>query len=203
MLNNYLFDVIKLTISGLLVVMAAFYIARPYLERFEKQQLIGLKQTFTKETLPLRLQAYERLVLLIDRINPANILVRLNDQGLSAGELHYLVLTEIRNEYQHNITQQLYVSIVSWDITKRVKNDTVLLMNSALKAIPAEASALAFGKLVLEQISRMESDPYEVAAALIRDEAEQLFWSGPSKSVNVNKYLQNGHQQHKEYQFFW
>ncbi len=175
MLNNYLFDVIKLTISGLLVVMAAFYIARPYLERFEKQQLIGLKQTFTKETLPLRLQAYERLVLLIDRINPANILVRLNDQGLSAGELHYLVLTEIRNEYQHNITQQLYVSIVSWDITKRVKNDTVLLMNSALKAIPAEASALAFGKLVLEQISRMERDPYEVAAALIRDEAEQLF----------------------------
>ncbi len=175
MLNNYLFDIIKLTISGLLVVMAAFYIARPYLDRFEKQQLIGLKQTFTKETLPLRLQAYERLVLLIDRINPANILLRLNNPDFAAGELHYLVLAEIRNEFQHNITQQLYVSTTAWEITKRVKNDTIFLMNSALKALPPEASGLEFCRLVLEQISRMESNPYEVGATLIREEAEQLF----------------------------
>lgn len=175
MLNNYIFDIIRLTISGLLVVMAAFYIARPYLDRNEKQQLLGLKQTFTKETLPLRLQAYERLFLLIDRINPSNILVRLNHPDFSAGELHYLVLAEIRNEFQHNITQQLYVSNTAWEITKRVKNDTLLLMNSALKALPPEATGLEFCRLVLEQINRMENSPYDAAGFLIREEAEQLF----------------------------
>ncbi|MGI4729868.1 MAG: hypothetical protein ACRYGB_14935 [Janthinobacterium lividum] len=175
MLNNYIFDIIRLTISGLLVVMAAFYIARPYLERNEKQQLIGLKQTFTKETLPLRLQAYERLLLLVDRINPANLLIRLNNPEYSAGEMHYLVLAEIKNEFQHNISQQLYVSNTSWEITKRVKNDTLLLMNSALTALPPEATGLEFCRLVLEQISKLETSPYEAAAILIREEAEQLF----------------------------
>ncbi|MGI4806390.1 MAG: hypothetical protein ACRYFL_16600 [Janthinobacterium lividum] len=175
MLNNYIFDIIRLTISGLLVVMAAFYIARPYLERNEKQQLIGLKQTFTKETLPLRLQAYERLLLLVDRINPANLLIRLNNPEYSAGEMYYLVLAEIKNEFQHNISQQLYVSNTSWEITKRVKNDTLLLMNSALTALPPAATGLEFCRLVLEQISKLETSPYEAAAILIREEAEQLF----------------------------
>ncbi len=174
MLNNYLFDIIKLTVSGLLVVLAAFYIAKPYLERFEKQQLIGLKHSFTKETLLLRLQAYERLALFIDRINPVNLLIRLNDQNYSAGELHYLVLKEIRNEYEHNITQQIYVSSASWEIVKRVKNDTITLMNSAIKAMPAQANCREFSRLVLDQISRMENSPYEIASALIHDEASQI-----------------------------
>ncbi|MGI4749671.1 MAG: hypothetical protein ACRYFB_03460 [Janthinobacterium lividum] len=175
MLNNYLFDIIRLTISGLLVVLAAFYIGRPYLDRYEKKQLIGLKQTFTKETLPLRLQAYERLVLLIDRINPSSILVRLNNPDFSAGELHYLVIAEIRNEFQHNITQQLYVSNTAWEITKRVKNDTLMLMNGAIKVLPVDASGLEFCRLVLEQINSMENSPYDAAAILIREEAQQLF----------------------------
>ena len=174
MLNNYLFDILKLTVSGLLVVLSAFYMARPYLERFEKHQLIGLKQSFNKETLLLRLQAYERLALFIDRINPVNLLVRLNDQSYSAGELHYLIVKEIRNEYQHNITQQIYVSNTSWEIVKRVKNDTVSLFNNALKALPPQANSLEFGKLVLEQISRMENSPYDIASVLIHDEAGQI-----------------------------
>jgi hypothetical protein len=175
MLSNYLFNIITSTISGLLVVLAAFYIAKPYLERFEKQQLIGLKQGFNKETLPLRLQGYERLLLFVDRINPVNLLVRLNSSGYLAGELHYLVLTEIRNEYQHNITQQLYVSTNAWEIVKRVKNDTISLVNNAVKALPVEATGLEFSKLILEQISKLENSPYDVAAAIIREEAAQLF----------------------------
>jgi len=123
----------------------------------------------------LRLQGYERMLLLVDRINPVNLLLRLNNQDYSAGELHYLVLAEIRNEYQHNITQQLYVSTASWEIVKRVKNDTISLVNNAVKALPAEATGLAFSKLILEQISRMESSPYEVAAAIIREESAELF----------------------------
>ncbi len=174
MLNNYLFNIISSTISGLLIVLAAFYIAKPYLERFEKQQLIGLKQAFNKETLALRLQAYERLVLFIDRTNPVNLLLRLNNQNYAAGELHYLALAEIKREFQHNITQQLYVSTASWEIIKRVKNDTISLINNALRALPAEANGTDFSRLILEQISRMESSPYEVAAALIVEEVSQL-----------------------------
>jgi len=175
MLNSYFFDIVKSAVSGLILIVAVFYLLKPYLDRFDKQQLIGLKQNSGKSTLSLRLQAYERLVLFIDRTNPVNLLIRLNDPNYSAGELYYLVLTEIRNEYQHNITQQIYVSASSWEIVKRVKEDTISLMNSAIKASPPQTSGLEFSKLVLEQISRMENSPYEIAAMLIRNEAQHLF----------------------------
>src|ERR1700709_769344 len=110
MIQNYLLEIVKLTLAGVGVVYVAFYLLKPYLDRSENLQLVELKKTISSQTLPLRLQAYERLVLFVDRVNPANMLIRLNGTAFSAAELHALAVTEIRSEYQHNVTQQLYVS---------------------------------------------------------------------------------------------
>jgi hypothetical protein len=105
----YLFDIIKYTIAGLAVVWVAFYLVKPYLDRDEKIQLLEFKKAITNQTLPLRLQAYERLVLFIERANPSNMLPRLHGPAYNAHELYSLIVDEIRVEYQHNITQQIYV----------------------------------------------------------------------------------------------
>src|SRR5471030_1008084 len=105
-LYPYLLDIIKYTVAGLGVVWIAFYLIKPYLDRSENLQLVELKKTISNQTLPLRLQAYERVVLFIERINPANMLLRLNDPSYSAADLHMLIVVELRNEYQHNVTQQ-------------------------------------------------------------------------------------------------
>ena len=113
-LYPYLLDILKYTMAGMGVVWIAFYLFKPYLDRSENIQLIELKKTISNQTLPLRLQAYERVVLFIERVNPANLLIRLNSTAYPAAELHSLIVTEIRNEYQHNVTQQLYVSNRAW-----------------------------------------------------------------------------------------
>src|ERR1700761_8936976 len=107
-LLSYFFDIIKYTIAGLGIVWIAFYLLKPYLDRDEKIQLLEFRKSISNQTLPLRLQAYERLVLFIERINPSNMLVRVNAPSYTAAELYSLMLEDIRSEYQHNITQQIY-----------------------------------------------------------------------------------------------
>jgi len=172
---TYLLDIVKYTIAGLGVVWIAFYLIKPYLEKNEKIQLLEFKKSIANQTLPLRLQAYERLILFMERINPENMLVRLNPGNYTAAELHSIIISEIRNEYQHNITQQIYVTSRAWGVTKRVKEDTLNIVGNAIKSLPEGASGLDLGKTILIQLSQLENNPYELGGELIRKDLEDLF----------------------------
>ncbi|MFD2144881.1 DUF7935 family protein [Mucilaginibacter antarcticus] len=172
---SYLLDILKYTIAGLGVVWIAFYLLKPYLDRNENLQLIELKKTISAQTLPLKLQAYERVVLFIERMNPTNLLVRLTNPDYSAAELYMLVVAELRNEYQHNVTQQIYVSAGTWAIVKRLKDETLAVINSVVKILPENATGLELSKAVLTHISQIENNPYDAGLALIRKELEELF----------------------------
>ncbi|QHS54429.1 hypothetical protein GWR56_02305 [Mucilaginibacter sp. 14171R-50] len=174
-LYNYLFDILKYTVAGMGIVYIAFYLFKPYLDKSNTLQMLEFKKAVSYQTLPLRLQAYERLVLFIDRINPANLLIRLNGNGYSAAELHSIILNEVRTEYQHNVTQQIYVSTQAWAIVKRTKEDTLSLINNAVKAIPDNATGLDLGKVILTHLSKLDEDPYEIATNLVRKDLDNIF----------------------------
>src|ERR1700712_740774 len=175
MIQNYLLEIVKLTLAGVGVVYVAFYLLKPYLDRSETVQLVELKKTISSQTLPLRLQAYERIVLFVERVNPANMLVRLAGTDLSAAELHSIIVAEIRNEYQHNITQQIYVSARAWAIVKRVKDDTLSVVTNAVKALPENTTGLELSKTILAHLSHLEDNPYDIAGKIIREDMEGLF----------------------------
>ncbi len=172
---NLLLDIVKLTIAGVGVIYVAFYLLKPYLDRSEQVQLMELKKTISNQTLPLRFQAYERIVLFVERVNPANLLIRLSGSAGSAAELHSMVVAEIRNEFQHNITQQIYVSSRAWTLVKRVKDDTLSVINNAIKALPENATALELSKTVLAHLSHLQDNPYDIALNIIREDMEAFF----------------------------
>ena len=174
-LSSYLLDILKFTLAGIGTVYAAFYLIKPYLDKAEGLQLMELKKAISNQTLPLRLQAYERIVLFIERVNPANMLVRLNGTGLSAAELYSVVASEIRTEFQHNITQQVYVSSRAWMVVTRVKDDTLGVVTNAVKALPETATALDLSKTVLAHLSHLQDNPYEIALKIVREDMEALF----------------------------
>jgi hypothetical protein len=174
-LYPYILDILKYTVSGLGVVWIAFYLFKPYLDRSENMQMAELKKSISSQTLPLRLQAYERVILFIERVNPANMLIRLNGTAYSAAELHSLTVAEIRNEYQHNVTQQLYVSSRAWGIVKRVKDDTLSIVNNAVKALPENATGLELSKVILAHLSNLQDNPYEIGTNLVKKDIEELF----------------------------
>lgn len=171
----YLFDILKYAIAGLIVFFTGFYVVRTYYDKLKMIGLLELKKNTQGHTLPLRLQAYERMVLFVERINPANMLVRLYVSEISASEMQRLIVSEIRTEFQHNISQQLYTSNQTWLIVKRLKDDTVTLINSAGKSLPANASALELNKAVLIHLSQLEENPYDSALTIIKQDIHQLF----------------------------
>jgi hypothetical protein len=172
---NYLLDILKLTIAGVGIIYVAFYLLKPYLDRSEQVQLIELKKTISSQTLPLRLQAYERIVLFVERSNPANLLLRVSGTAESASELYTMIVSELRNEYQHNISQQIYVSSRAWTIVKRVKDDTLSVTTNAVKALPENATALELSKTILAHLSSLQDNPYEIALNIIREDMEAFF----------------------------
>ncbi|MGZ3813266.1 MAG: DUF7935 family protein [Mucilaginibacter sp.] len=172
---EYLLGILKFTLAGVGTVYVAFYLLKPYLDRSEHVALMELKKSISHQTLPLRMQAYERIILFVERVNPANMLIRLSGTASSAAELHSMVVSEIREEYQHNMSQQIYVSTRAWTIVKRVKDDTLSVVTNAVKALPAGASALDLSKTILAHLSHLEDNPYDIATRIIREDVEQLF----------------------------
>jgi hypothetical protein len=171
----FLLDIVKYSVAGMGVIWMAFYLIKPHLDKSEQIQLLEFKKAVANQTLPLRLQAYERVVLFIERINPGNMIIRLNSPEYTAADLHSIIITDIRNEYQHNITQQVYVSSRAWSVLKRVKDETVNMVTAAYKSLPENATALDLGRTILLQFSQVEDNPYDIGTDLIRKEVELLF----------------------------
>ncbi len=173
---DYLLDILKFSAAGLIVIFTAWFFIKDFIsERFNYQNL-ELRKAKMDHTLPLRLQAYERTVLFLERINPASLLIRLHISGMSAREMQNIILSDIRAEYQHNISQQIYVSDITWAIVKKIKDDTISMVNNTVNALPADASALDLSKTILSHLAGLESEnPYEVALSIVKRDVQSLF----------------------------
>ncbi len=101
-------------------------------------------------TRQLQLQAYERLILLTDRIALPNVISRVNQPDFTAREMQSLLTHSIRQEFEHNITQQIYVSAEAWDAVRNLKEQNLLIVNQVASFLPGEASGMELNKSLLE-----------------------------------------------------
>jgi hypothetical protein len=117
-----------------------------------KEAKLGMKEraSATVNVKQLQLQAYERLLLLTDRIALPNLINRVNQPGFSAKDMQALLTQTIKQEFEHNITQQIYVSPEAWDAMRNFKEQNLLIINQVAAILPAEASGLDLNKSLLE-----------------------------------------------------
>lgn len=124
---------------------------------------------------PLQLQAYERLVLLAERIALPNLISRLNQPGISATEMKIILTENIKQEFSYNSTQQLYVSPVSWDAVRNLKEQNIMVINQVAATLPAEASAADLNKRILElMMSQPNGALHELVLQALNFEAKKL-----------------------------
>ena len=141
---------------------------------FEKQKW-DLRAKSTSITLPLRLQAYERLCLFLERISPNSLLLRLVPSAMSALELQQLLLQEIREEYNHNVAQQLYISTQAWEQVTNAMNETMAAINQAALEVSAEAPPAELAKKIFSQVIEKETQPVAHALKVLKEEIRQIF----------------------------
>lgn len=126
-------------------------------------------------TRTLQLQAYERLTLLVDRIALPNLISRVNQPGAGARDMQVLLTQSIKAEFDHNITQQIYVSADAWNAVKNLKEQNMLVINQLSSALPANATGLDLNKLLLEFLmTDKKGRLHEVVSEVLSYEAKKL-----------------------------
>ncbi|HEY4107725.1 hypothetical protein [Puia sp.] len=126
-------------------------------------------------TRQLQLQAYERLILLTDRIALPNLIQRLNQQGLEARDMQGLLTQAIRQEFEHNITQQIYVSAESWEAVRNYKEQNLLIINQVASFLPPEATGVDLNKHLLDLlVQNPKASLQNVVSEVLSFEAKKL-----------------------------
>ncbi|MBC9931929.1 hypothetical protein [Chitinophaga qingshengii] len=131
-------------------------------------------QTVNPAVLPLQLQAYERLALYIDRITPQSLIGRIFQPGMSAVDMQIAMVQSIKSEYEHNITQQIYVSAMAWEAVKTLKEQTISVINQVAVQLAPDAPALELNRQLLEVFMQAGESPAELTAQIINAEAKRL-----------------------------
>lgn len=161
--------VASLAISGLALLIALYVL---FLKPKQATLLEG-KEKF--ESTSLRLQAYERLVLLTERIALPNLISRLNQPGISALEMKIILTENIKHEFEYNSTQQLYVSPVSWDSVRNLKEQNIMIIHQVSASMLPTASASELNKKILETVmSQPQGSLHEMVLQALNFEAKKL-----------------------------
>lgn len=173
----YLFDLLKIILPALIVAGAIFFLFQQYLEKEQQRRLMELRLDASKTTLPLRLQALERVTLLLERLSPSNLLVRVSSAGLTAPEYHRLLLQEIRAEVEHNLSQQLYMQPETWNYVKQAQENVVNLINTQFRSLPnaPQARGPELAKRILETLMADDVDLTAQALLAVKREAVAMF----------------------------
>lgn len=128
-----------------------------------------------KTAVPLQLQAYERLTLLADRMALPNMVGRTPYEGLTAKEMQLVLTRNLRDEFEYNITQQIYVTAEAWKAVKNLKEKNLLIINQVASTLPPSASGLDLNKAILEYLMRDEkADMHELVSQAVSFEAKKL-----------------------------
>ena len=160
---------------SLLVFLTAFYLVKKFLDTDQRLKYAELKRSLDQQLMPLRMQAYERIVLLLERISPNNLLGRIYIPGMTVFEFHKEILMAIRSEFEHNITQQVYVTNNAWNIVRNSRDELIKLINQSLEQCNPNAAGVELSKKIFETMLQRDEFPVQNAIDQVKNEAHSLF----------------------------
>ena len=172
---DLLSDFLKLIVPAGLVLYGMYLTVKMLLDREANRHRYDVQSRYTETVVPIRLQAYERMVLFLERISPNNLLLRLGGSSTTVLEFQQRLLQEIRDEYNHNLSQQVYMSQAVWDQIQAAMNDVMTLINQASGDTRPDAPALDLSKRIFERIIQLDKQPTYKALKAVKDEIQTMF----------------------------
>lgn len=172
---NTLFDLLKYVIPLVVVFGFIYFILNNYLQENFKLRSLDLKLTNQQSITPVRLQAYERVVVYLERISPSNLIMRVHKTGMSARLLHVELIKSIRSEFDHNVAQQIYMSNASWDLVKSAKEEMIKIVNAAAHKVGENADGVELCKVILDITMNVEKLPTQIALEYVKKEIRASF----------------------------
>ncbi len=167
-------DILKITIPGLLVLLTAWLMIRNLLKNDQDKRRQELVLQNSRTITPIKLQAYERIVLFLERISLESLLVRISTPSMSASQLHSALLTTIRSEFEHNLSQQIYMSPQAWEVVRNARSNMIKMINGEFEKMPEIATGMDFSRKLLESVMALEKEPTRAAIDYIKGEIGRM-----------------------------
>jgi hypothetical protein len=164
-------EILKIILPAGAVFAAAYLIVRRFLDNDQKQREMDLKKSNQNLITPLKIQAYERIIIFLERIHPNTLVVRVNKNGYSAQQLQMELIKTIKSEYEHNLSQQIYLSPGAWEMVKNAKEEVMKLINISATKVAYDRSSNDLAMMILNITSNLDKKlPSEMAIEFVKKE---------------------------------
>lgn len=168
-----IFEVILYAVPALITGMIAYYFFKEHTKNEDGRRRFLLHKDMQVNTLPIRLQAYERMALFLERITPSKLLIRIKPTSSDESTYESLIVATIEQEFEHNLSQQIYVSDECWNIIVAAKNTTIQLIRKA-GLLEKTGTADKLREVILTEMMEKRA-PSDAALAFIKKEVGELW----------------------------
>ncbi|HEY5589926.1 MAG TPA: hypothetical protein VIK55_02805 [Paludibacter sp.] len=163
-------EILKIVLPALLVLLTAYLLIDKLLRNEEKRRKFELHKDSKSTITPIRLRAYERLILVLERTTPSTLIVSVAKPGMTNMELHTQLLASIRQEFAHNLSQQIYVSDEVWNYVRSAQESLLRLINTCAAKCNPNESASGLAELIIQVYGSSEQTPSEIAMEKLKME---------------------------------
>ena len=170
-----IFEILKYILPAIIVLLASWLVLKQMIKNDQGKRNYELISKNQQIMTPIRLQAYERLTLLLERISPESLIMRLNKPEMKAKQLQTEIINTIRSEFDHNVSQQIYVSPQAWALIKNARSTIVQIVNSCSHKVKPDSSAFELSKMILEELMQQEKSPVSIALEFLKAEVRKLY----------------------------
>lgn len=167
-------EILKYTIPAVLVVLVTYLLLNLLFKNEAERRNFELKKANNTTVTPIRLKAYERLMLLMERIHPNRVIVNKVEAGMNCFELQQVLLSDLRREFEHNLSQQIYVSSELWESIKDAYENVIQLINTCASQCQAEESAAKLATMIIKLYDSVDETALDVAMQVLKDEVKEI-----------------------------
>ena len=175
-------QILILVVPSVVILLITYFMMRNFTGAMQsffheeiKHRREEIKAANNNIVAPMRIQAYERMMLFLERISPDNLVIRLHQAEMSSRMLHGELIRTIRAEFEHNLSQQIYLSMGAWKMIMTAKEETTKLINLTAESLPITATGLEFGQAIINNASKMKKIPTETAGQYLKKEFAESF----------------------------
>lgn len=173
------FEILKYTLPAVIVLIASYLIVQKFLVSELRRKQVALLHDTHNVTIPMRLQAYERLTLLMERVHPRQMMPKVYNSAMTVSLLQQVLVTNIRGEFEHNLSQQIYVSREVWESVKAAIEQEIGMIHQIAKRLDPEGPAKELSHFISDYLMSYEGDlPSEIALKIIHEEARRILAYG-------------------------
>lgn len=172
---QFFLDILKYMLPSVVVFFTAYFLLKNQSDETLAKMRMDIQRQNQNTITPIKLQAYERLTLFLERISPQQLILNHNQPGVGARLLKMQMTNAVQQEFNYNLSQQIYVSTQAWNVIKVVKEQVLALINESSEDLEENATGIDLSRKIIEKLMQSGEQPTDKGIAFLKAEVGLFF----------------------------